>query len=299
MGSDVVKATGAERRSDMLWFLPESLVVVRDPSHELYDKRALLFDKTPLGPKEENLVLSIMEEGVLAPVIVRKNGEIKKGEPVMEVVFGRRRVLAALEANRRLKKFRREPVGVPARLMRVGGHEAFGLVITENEIRRGNDAIARAELLEKYLALGGTEKKAAIKFGCTEQTIRNLKALNDCSEKVKDAVREKVIPLGRAQDLSTMPRAEQDRALVEMIATGATKGKKAEAATTKLRAGRGKTRERKAVMRQRKEIVALLDGVHALKGFDSKTVAATLRWVIGDDAALSEYEDVENVRGRL
>lgn len=299
MGSDVVKATGAARRSDMLWFEPEALTVVRDPGHELYDKRCLLFDAEPLGPKEEDLVLSIMEDGILETVTVRKNGETKKNEPLMEVVFGRRRVMAAVIANKRLKKAGREPVLVPALLRRGGGAEMFGLVISENEIRRGNDPIARAELLEKYLALGGTEAKAAVKFGVTTQTIRNLKALNDCSTKVKDAVRAKVIPLAAAKDLSTMPRAEQDKALAGLVASGATKGKKAKEATEKLRGGRGKTREKKHVMRQRKEIVALGEAVSKLKGFEQKAIAAAFHWVLGDDEALTDYEDVEAVRGQL
>ena len=95
MGSDSKKLYGAEGRGELLLFDPNTLTIVSDKKHPLYDERATM-------PVDERLVESIMKSGVLEPVIVRRNGEDEKGRPIVEVVDGRQRVRAAIIANHRI-----------------------------------------------------------------------------------------------------------------------------------------------------------------------------------------------------
>ena len=61
---------------------PDEVVLVTDPKHVLFDKRALL-------PPDEQLVKSIMAKGVLTPIHVFRDGD------KVLVINGRRRVTAA------------------------------------------------------------------------------------------------------------------------------------------------------------------------------------------------------------
>ena len=76
--SDVKKAWGALGRGDLLYFDPEDLVEVHDKKSALYDERI------HLGLNEAH-ILNVMEVGVIEPIVVRKNGENDKGQPIVEV----------------------------------------------------------------------------------------------------------------------------------------------------------------------------------------------------------------------
>lgn len=84
---------------------PEDITVIGldtkdDESHPLYDGRIHM-------PLEEDTVLNMMEHGVLVPIRVTKDGKSAI------VIDGRRRVLHAREANRRLKKKGQPTIFVP------------------------------------------------------------------------------------------------------------------------------------------------------------------------------------------
>src|SRR5271156_5573271 len=89
---------GAVGTTSLLSFDPDTLKIVTNKKHHLYD---------PCGEQEPNaeLVASILYKGVTTPILVWKDPET--GDVC--VVDGRQRVLAARAANKVLKK-RGEPI---------------------------------------------------------------------------------------------------------------------------------------------------------------------------------------------
>jgi ParB family chromosome partitioning protein len=191
------------------------------PEHPLYDPRVL-------APLEESMVLSIMTHGVLEPVKVRKDGKN------VEVVFGRRRVMHAREANKRLKKQGDEPIHVACMLER--SKDVMGVAITENEIRKDDLLSAKAEKLVRYLATGKSEEDAAVAFGVTMQSIRNWLKISELDTSVVKAIDKGQIKASAAWNLAGLAREEQKQELEKLLSEaggGRITAKKTKAAAKK------------------------------------------------------------------
>jgi ParB family chromosome partitioning protein len=126
------------KRSDMFMIEPERLTLVYDKAHPLYDPRVE-------NPPDESMIANIGVYGVQEPVLVRKNGD------AIEVVAGRGRTKAALEANKRLKAEGKTPLLIPAIVKRGSDEDLFGILISENEIRREDSMIGKAKRPASYL----------------------------------------------------------------------------------------------------------------------------------------------------
>lgn len=232
MGAEIVKVWNAERRDDFLWFDPDKLVVVTDEKSDLYDARAL---EAP----DEALVQSIMADGVLEPIGVRVNGKLENGTPNVEVVFGRRRVIAAREVNRRNKETGREPIRVPGLRKKNEAGNLLGVMISENEIRKGDSLLAKARKLQRYLDTGKSEIEAAVRFGVTRPTITNLLQLLELHPDVQKKIDVEGYPVAAAKELRDLPQEEQPAALDKLIEGGFLKGKSAVEAAKNLRRNGG------------------------------------------------------------
>jgi ParB family chromosome partitioning protein len=208
---------GAVSKNTFYYFDPKSLLVVDDVKHPLYDERVNL-------PLDEHLVKSIMVKGVVEPVIVRLNGKDKKGVPIVEVIDGRQRVRAAREANNRLEKEGKEPVRVPGVNRRGEDADLFGVMVSANEIRQSDGPLTRAKKIQKYISMGRTEDEAAITFGCSSATIKNLLGLLDLHPQVQAKISSGEIPVMVADKLRKLPQDEQPAKLQELIDAGLTKG---------------------------------------------------------------------------
>jgi len=201
---------------------PNELVVIGfdtedGPEHPLYDERVKL-------PLDESMVLNIAVHGVLEPVLVRKNGS------AVEVVAGRRRVLHAREANKRLKKEGSEEIRVPAMVRKGDDGELMGVAIAENEIRRDDTPSVKAAKLQRYIRTGRSEQEAAIAFGVSLQTIKNWGRMADLDSKVLKAIDAGKIPASAAWNLSDLSREEQRAELDKLLEDG---GKVTVKSTTK------------------------------------------------------------------
>jgi ParB family chromosome partitioning protein len=191
---------------------PDDLVVIgydtKDgPEHPLYDERVRM-------SLEESMVLNIMVHGVLEPVLVRKNGD------TAEVIAGRRRVLHAREANKRLKKEGSEEVRVPVMVKKGQDSVLMGVAISENEIRRDDNPSTKAEKLLRYLATGRSEREASIAFGVSIQTIKNWGRMHDLDNKVIKAIDAGDIPASAGYALATLSREEQKEELDKLLSNG-------------------------------------------------------------------------------
>lgn len=219
------------KRADMFFFDPDKLRLITDKEHPLYDDRVKL-------PLEEAFVRNIMMNGVKVPITVRLNGRDDGGQPIVEVVAGRRRVLHTREANRRLEKEGKARIHIPG-VREIGDDsDHFGTFILENEFRKNNNPLERAEKIRRYLSMGRTKEEAAIQFGLDVTSVNSAIAVFECSAKTKAAVRDEQITYSSAVQLSKLPREKQDEAVAQMIQAGATKGAKASAAIKAVKEGR-------------------------------------------------------------
>jgi ParB family chromosome partitioning protein len=143
-----------------------------------------VFDKEPL----EELALSIMEKGIIQPLLVRK-GE----DDTFEIIAGERRWRAAQIAG--LKE-------VPALLKNSEDQEVLELALIENIQRENLNPIEESEaydfLMKKYNL---TQEKLATKVGKDRATVANMLRLLNLQPGVRQMVSRKELSMGQAKVL--------------------------------------------------------------------------------------------------
>ncbi len=257
MAKNSIDAYGAAGKSNLLMFDPDTLVLVVDPNHPLYDERVHL-------PINEAMVLNIMHQGVIEPIVVTKDPE--SGE--VQVVVGRQRVKNAREAKARQIAKGCEPVQVPGYVRRGDGASLADIMVSENELRTDDSPLGRADKMVRLQKLGRTDEQLAVVFGCTVQTVRRTLGLLEQPAAVQKAVEQGQITLEVAGKLAKLEAPEQREKLAEVLASGA--GKKGHA---KSRAQR-QVVDAKPKARTRREIEAILPNCHG-------EAAAALQWALG------------------
>lgn len=286
MGSNSKNAYAADGRTEALLYLPEQLKLVTDKGHPLYDPRVNL-------PVSQELVHSILEHGVLENVLVRKNGE-ENGIAVIEVVDGRQRVRAAIEANKALLKAGKKPIRVPAFIVREDDKTTFGIMVATNEIRQDDDPVTKGEKAQRMLKMGATMEEVCRAFGCSDQSIALYLKTLELHPDVQQRVKSGALALSvAARELSKLSREKQLEVLKEMETHGVTKGKKGEKAARNLRNGKG-AREVAAEgdrVRSRRRIEALLAVAEGESGKEAASIAVVLRWVLGGSIKKIPYGD--------
>ena len=272
---------GSVGRGDTLSFRPEDLHVITDPKHPLYDARVE-------RGVDEAMVLSIISLGIIEPLVIARDGD------KVYVVDGRQRRLNAIEANKRLAAQGGELVVCPCVWRRGDDAKLYEVLVAANEVRSGDSTIERAKKMQHLLNLGRDEKQVSVAFGCTVQTGKNALALLECGPTVKKAVEAGQIPVTAAMQLSKLERAEQDKALEEMIASGATKGTKAiEAARN---AKKGETASSTTVrMLSRKRIEQAQKKAKKAENKEAHIAAAVLSHVLGSRRALADFPHLREV----
>jgi len=278
------------QRSDAFTLAPEDCALVTDPAHPLYDPR--VHDEP-----DDAMVRNIMVYGIIEPIIVRKNGD------KVEVVAGRGRVKCALEANRRLTAEGKQPIRVPAMLRRGADAEMYGVLISENECRREDNPLLKAEKAQRLINMGKTVEEVAIAFGVKRQSVDAWLALGDVDQTVLDAVEQGEISATAASHLSKMDRGEQVEAFEAMKAEG---GKvTVERVKKAVKEGDASPMPPKPKLRSFREIDDVLYKTHCQvgtprdilhKGFNKKYAQGfcnALRWVLGQDEV--EYDKLPPV----
>jgi ParB family chromosome partitioning protein len=188
------------------------LKVITDSDHALYDARVEL-------PVDEAMVRSIMHHGVIEPIIVKKDGDD------IVVVDGRQRRVNAIEACKRLEAEGKPPVRVPVRFRKGDSDkDFFGVMVTANEIRKGDELLTKINKAKKLLVLGSTPEEIAINFGVGVRTVDNWLAFLDCVGSVQKAVIDERITMTAAIKLSKLSEDAQRSALAELLADGLGKG---------------------------------------------------------------------------
>jgi len=271
MGGQAIEA----KRVNLFLLPPEEVYIIEDEKHPLYDERVNL-------SLDEGMVLSIMAFGVKEPILVFKDGD------KCIVIDGIQRVRSACEANKRLAKEGKEPVTVRTVLEKAPEADLFGIKLLTNECRQDDTPIAKAEKLQRYIAMGRTEEQAAIVFGQKLSSVKAHLALLDLSKSVQKAVIAGEMSVTAAAHLSGLDREQQ----VEALNGEAKSGKKTTVKAAKKAVKKAKGEQVEEGPPGRKAIKELL-----LSGFlDSEDALDAFAWVLLGDrnrkiaAALKKME---------
>lgn len=269
----------AQSRGDVYWYDPADLTLIDDPAHPLFDERVNL-------PVSERLVRSIMNEGIIEPIVIRRNGTSRKGLAIIEVVDGRQRVRATIEANRRLAEAGSDQpaIQVPAIVRKADDDRALTAMISANEIRRDDDVVTRAEKLARYLSRGYDEKAAKLAFGVSTRELQKLLAVIDMSPPLKQALRDRQVTMEIARTIAELPSQEQQDALASVLAGGGGKGRgeAAKLAAEKAAEKAGKRPKPKLKARPPKLVSMAVDNASCLPTGDYRRgVLDALDWVLG------------------
>lgn len=251
---------------------PSDLVIAADPSHPLYDH-------TARHEIEETLVLNIMALGVRQAVTVAKGEDDR-----FYVVDGRRRVIHAREANRRLKDMGEPPLLVPIAAEK-GSEEAQGLVMVSlNEQRKDDTVLTKARKAEQLRSRGVAEDKIRLAFGVDAKTLSHWSTLLDLAAPVQAAVDAGQISAHAALPLAKLPKAQQKEALGALLERGESGGKKISKTATKraVAAATGeKVKERPSV----KQVRAVYEALPTALRYPD--LGQVLAWVLGDESAFN------------
>ncbi len=292
MSSATRKRFGAEGSLEYLPIDPDRLNLITDPKNPLYDPSVH-------KPFDEATVLNMMINGVIEPIGCVYSGEDAKGEPIVDVVWGRGRTINLREANRRLRKEGKITHLMPCKAEKSGNvARLVGLMHSENIFRRGVSPMEKARGLQTFLDLNRDEKAASIQFGCSMGTIKNLASLLECDTKVQKAVENNVIPATVAYEIASLPKAEQVKRLDELVAAGVTKGAAAVAHVREAKSGAAAAQGKPEPAKKMRARV-LVEAFKKKLGYEHSNNAQLARdvasWVLGGDPKFDGFDDIKAI----
>lgn len=261
--TDTKKRTGCSSRSETLNYNPFRLVKVTTPGHILYQDRAL-------DPPDEGTVESfLMFDGrQLQNIGVRLNGTrvleaddplldwqrfepnfdpknpLRAGDtiPNVEIMFGRKRNTAMMEACRRERarlgdKYSHLWLIEAKQFSGLNDAETLAIIQEENESRGANTFIGTLELAMRQLKANHFDYKAtSISAHASVATIKNWEKLWGCDGSVLAAVANEEIGAKLAWTyFPDVPKEKHKELLVLFRASGVRKGAEAEATLARLR----------------------------------------------------------------
>jgi ParB family chromosome partitioning protein len=195
------------------WFAPPEDVVIigldtKDgPEHKLYKDD--IHD-----PLDEAFVKTVEDFGVIQPVSVRKNGERA------EVTWGRTRIRAAREANRRRKKRGAPPLLVKIVLEKAEEKVLQAMSIVENAARKIAKPVDEAREMQKVMRSGYDEDDLATMFACSVQKVRKRLALLTLSPKLISAVEKGKASATAVLTLQSLSHEDQATKLEDLLSHG-------------------------------------------------------------------------------
>ncbi len=195
-GLDALLSGDAPAGSDRLLTLPLSAL---KPGP--YQPRTRM-DQTAL----EALAESIREQGIMQPILVRKNGA------QYEIIAGERRWRAAQMAG--LSE-------VPVLLRDVEDRAVMAMALIENIQRESLNPLEEAAGLERLIReFGMTHEAAAKAVGRSRAAVSNLLRLLHLSKPVRELLMDGTIDMGHARALLSLPAAKQHEAAYEIADRG-------------------------------------------------------------------------------
>jgi ParB family chromosome partitioning protein len=167
-------------------------------------------DSNPFQPRRDvdqaeidSLADSLLEHGLLQPIVVRKQGER------YQLIAGERRLRAAIKAGW---------PEVPTYIREADDRQVAELAIVENLQRRDLNALEKAASFRQYLErYQCTQEELATRLKIDRSTIANLIRLLELPEAVQEAVRASAISAGHARALLPLGEEREQIAVCERI----------------------------------------------------------------------------------
>lgn len=254
------KQAFAGQRVDVFRVDPDSVKIIEDPAHPLYDERIHL-------PLEESRVQSVIEFGVREPVLVRKGPDGSA-----EVVAGRQRVRWAREANQRLLAEGKEPLTIPILPQRAEDVVLFAVSIIENEMRTQDSPLCRARKMAAAQDRGFDVESVAKLFGVKASAVKAHLAMLEAPKPVQRAVEAGKLSVSAAVKAAKLDGDELDAFLADQGDKPAT----VEKVARKIREKNGETSAP-----GKKEIRAEMERMEQFKDdVEAVAMADAFRWVL-------------------
>lgn len=256
---------------------PELLEFDVQDEHVLHES-----DRDRVEEVDEELVLSIMAIGVQEAIKVAVEG---KGETRRYIVVdGRRRVVNALEANRRLKKLGEPEVVVPVVVVKGDEAKLAEVMIALNELRKPHSVMAKAEKAARMLDRVKDVNKVARAFGKEPQTIHIWVKLASMGAFAKKLADEGALAPSAIVKFADLAPGEQKEALEKFVAEAVASGVK----PTATRAGaaakgqrNGKSANESGLGPSKRLVRAILTRDELRDKLDP-VVVKTIKWLFGE-----------------
>ncbi len=238
-GAPAQPAQQGQQRSGLLTVAIERVVPNDRQPRTHFDAQAL-----------DELSQSIKENGVLQPILVRKNGE------EFQIIAGERRWRAAQRAGLH---------EVPVIVKELDDSSAFAIALIENIQRSDLNAIEEALAYERLLAEHDfTQEALAQRVGKDRSTITNSIRLLKLPERVRNFVVEGKLSMGHARALLGLEEPRLiEKAALELVQNGGSV-RDAEKLVQKLKAGDDAAPKEKKQMTP--EAIALVDTLQSALG---------------------------------
>lgn len=153
--------------------------------------------------KLEELAQSIQSNGILQPIVARRNGER------FQIIAGERRWRAAQKAG--LKK-------IPCIIKNISEENVLELSLIENIQREELNPIEEANAYKNLIEqLNTTQEEIARRVGKDRSTITNSLRLLKLPSEIQKLLEEEVISMGHARALLSLGSVEQQKMLAEEI----------------------------------------------------------------------------------
>lgn len=184
-----------------------------------YDERVKL-------PLEENLIESILQDGVQVMVKARTDGER------YVVVDGRRRVMHARAANLRLQAANpgikaEDLIRVKVELVRGDELAVFGMQEIANAYHVSDPPMVQARKIQLMIDKGMDVKRIGLKFGLTKEVVEDRLKLLSLAPEAVVALEQNEVTANAALGLAEISMADQVRVLAKVRDEAVAEGRKA------------------------------------------------------------------------
>jgi ParB family chromosome partitioning protein len=153
-------------------------------------------------PDVSDILPSIIKRGVISPLFVRPN--CNAGH--FEIVAGKRRYFASLEAARRGQ----DDMTLPCITLGEGDDaEALEVSMIENMLRQSPDQVTQWESYTRLVKEGRSVEDIAATFALTELQVKRILALGNLLPRIREAFRAEEIDAGTVKHLTLASKAQQ------------------------------------------------------------------------------------------
>ncbi len=157
----------------------------------------------------QELAISIRNQGVIQPIVVRPLRDAAPGAPQFEIIAGERRWRAAQIAGL---------TTIPAVIRPVPDEAAIAMALIENIQRENLNPLEEARALERLIAeFGVTHEQAADAVGRSRAAVSNLLRLLQLAPEVADMVEKRQLEMGHARALLGLSNRREQLAAAQRV----------------------------------------------------------------------------------